>query len=225
MTTRLVTCRPRWTPTPSFRDSGQVPNLRSNLLGHWESTVGTTSPSLPLLSMKNREVTPPPDQLGWYDGRQSLTAPDIEAFGDGQLVERAMIPRLCTQSTRTAVQGDCVWIVNNVSAVTMMSAPAGRGVRLCERTKLCATMPDGGSLQFGVNILGVYLDVCNAGTQGDIPINRITARTPADDTSTCPRCRRHPRPRDPCRMGGVLQQGPLSTDDTQMLFSCVPLLL
>ena len=157
----------------------KFPNLRSNPF--WvtgESYGGHYVPEFTFyVSMKNREVdaTRQINLVGMMAGNP-WTAPDIEAFGvTDNWWERAMI----SEAVHNAIDSYCTykeiafWIVNNVSAVTMMSAPRWKeayGSATPNQTLCYNALMEGSLVQFGgVNILGVYLDVCNAGTQGDIP--------------------------------------------------------
>lgn len=106
------------------------------------------------------------------------TAPDIEAFGvTDNWWERGMISEAVHDAINTycTFQDITFWIINNVSAATLQGRRSVherlRSPALTHNESKCYEALMKGSMQQfgGVNILGVYLDVCRNGTKGDIP--------------------------------------------------------
>jgi serine carboxypeptidase-like clade 2 len=107
------------------------------------------------------------------------TSPEHEAFGvTDNWWDRAMISRSVHEAIDTycSVRNITFWIINNVTlgAPThwrlMLDRLLATGRLSANATKCFNALYEGSITQFGgVNILGVYLDVCNPGTVGNIP--------------------------------------------------------
>lgn len=108
------------------------------------------------------------------------TAPNIEAFGVTDnwwyrgMISRAVHNDIDSYCTYTDIT---FWIINNVTLGGRVKweekyqrLMARKGALTANQTICFDALYQGSITQFGgVDILGVYLDVCNAGTVGDIP--------------------------------------------------------
>lgn len=129
------------------------------------------------VAMRNNEV--PKSQhinLQGIMAGNPWTSPEHEAFGvtdnwwDRGMISEAVHNDINTYCTYKDIT---FWIINNVSvAATLRASPvAPFPDEMTPNQTICFNALVKGSLKEfgGVNILGVYLDVCNNGTQGDIP--------------------------------------------------------
>jgi serine carboxypeptidase-like clade II len=161
---------------------GKFPQFRSNPF--WvtgESYGGHYVPEFAyFVEMKNKEVSSADhiNLVGLMAGNP-WTAPDVEAFG---VTDNWWYRGMISQAVHDDIDAFCTykditfWIINNVSAAAAtLSAKQRVSDKLSSaltpnETRCYNALIEGSKVQFGgVNILGVYLDVCNTGTRGDIP--------------------------------------------------------
>lgn len=160
----------------------KFPQFRSNPF--WvtgESYGGHYVPEFTyFVEMKNKEA--PASQkinlVGMMAGNP-WTAPDVEAFGvTDNWWYRGMISQAVHDDINTycTYQDITFWIINNVSAAAATLSAQEKVIQKLNsgltpnETRCYNALIEGSRVQFGgVNILGVYLDVCNSGTRGDIP--------------------------------------------------------
>jgi serine carboxypeptidase-like clade 2 len=129
------------------------------------------------VAMKNLEVpaTERINLVGLMAGNP-WTSPEHEAFGvTDNWWDRGIIPeRVHDEINAYCTYKDITfWIINNVSVATIRSQRLIRdklNSATTNETKCYNALIEGSMVQFGgINILGVYLDVCHNGTRGDIP--------------------------------------------------------
>jgi serine carboxypeptidase-like clade 2 len=104
------------------------------------------------------------------------TSPEHEAFG---VVDNWWDRSIISEAVWTDIHAYCsyqditFWIVNNVTAATLASGDrfqARMASATTNQTKCFDALRLGSMVQFGgVSIEGIYLDLCNTGTRGDIP--------------------------------------------------------